>query len=384
MAGFLHVGRDFCIMADRKIRVMHLIAKWGRSNDLINEYISSLDPDRFDSLLCSMDAGPGEASRHPKGYSTHCLGHSREDLRGFRPGVALELKRLILERDIQILHCHKYRSVLYGTLAAMMSGKKTLKVIATVHSLRRSRTLNRRLTNRFLFPRISGIMAVSEAVRQDVLRTNPFLPPEKIEVVHNGIRLESFPVREGIREREAWPILGTVGRLVHTKGQVYLLRAFARILENFPEALLLFAGSGPLLADLKEETEKLGIASHVRFLGFRKDVSGFLRNIDIFVFPSLAEGLALAVLEAMARGLPVVASRVGGVPEILHGQPCGRLVEAEDVAGLTQAVVDVLSRGEEGLRQMGLLARKRVEEAFTLRRMVSDIERIYERVAGEG
>lgn len=368
----------------RKLRILHLIAKWGRSNDLINEYIGSLDPDRFDSLLCTMDSGPGEASYHPEGCSLHSLGHSREELSGFRFGVALELKRLILERDIQVLHCHKHRSVLYGTLAAMLSGKKDLRVIATVHSLRRSRTLNRRLTNRFLFPRISMIMAVSEAVRRDVLRMNPSLAPEKIVVVHNGINLERFPVRQGIREREAWPILGTVGRLVHTKGQVYLLRAFAQILRDFPKGLLLFAGSGPLLADLKEETEKLGITSHVRFLGFRQDVPGFLQNIDLFVFPSLAEGLALSVLEAMATGVPVIASRVGGIPEILHGHPCGRLVAEKDVAGLAQAILDLLFRGEEGLRQMGLLGRRRVEEGFTLKRMTADIERIYEQAAGEG
>jgi len=227
-------------------------------------------------------------------------------------------------------------------------------------------------------------MAVSEAVRQDVLRANPSLDPEKIVVVHNGINLEQFPLRGGITKREVWPVLGTVGRLVHTKGQVYLLRAFAEILRTFPKALLCFAGSGPLLQELMDETEKLGMASRVRFLGFQKDVAAFLETIDLFVFPSLAEGLALAVLEAMARGVPVVASRVGGIPEILDGQPCGRLVAAKDVTGLSQAVVDVLSQGEEALRRMGLLARRRVEEGFALKRMVSEIERIYERVAEEG
>lgn len=367
-------------MAD-KIRILHLIAKWGRSNDLINEYIRSLDQDRFESILCSMDAGPRDGFK-PEGYSLHCLGHNRESLHGFHPRFAWDLKRLLAEQDIRILHCHKHRSVLYGTMAAVMSRKKDLKVIATVHSLRRSRTLNRRLTNRFLFPRISRIFAVSEAVRQDVLRANRFLDPGKIVVVHNGINLDRFPLRDGTEKRDGWPILGTVGRLVHTKGQIYLLRAFAEVMKTFPNALLLFAGDGPLLQDLKRESEKLGVAARVRFQGFQEDVPIFLSGIDLFIFPSLAEGLALSVLEAMATGTPVIASRVGGIPEILNGQPCGRLVEARDAAGLAQAILDLLSKGEPGLVDIGRLGRKRVEEAFSLGRMVSDTERLYLQVIG--
>ncbi|MEK6777647.1 MAG: glycosyltransferase family 4 protein [bacterium] len=367
-------------MAD-KIRVLHLIAKWGRSNDLINEYIRSLDQDRFESILCSMDAGPGDGFK-PEGYLLHSLGYSRENLHGFHPRVAWELKRLLVEQDIQILHCHKHRSVLYGTMAAVMSRKKDLKVIATVHSLRRSRTLNRRLTNRFFFPRISRIIAVSEAVRQDVLLANRYLDPEKIVVIHNGINLDRFPLRTGTEQRETWPVLGTVGRLVHTKGQIYLLRAFAEVIKVFPHALLLFAGTGPLLKDLEQETEKLSIVSRVRFQGFQEDVPKFLNGLDLFIFPSLAEGLALSVLEAMATGIPVIASKVGGIPEILQGQPCGRLVEPRDVAGLAQAIVDLLSKGEQRLIEMGRPGRKRVEETFSLRRMANDTERLYLQVTG--
>jgi len=361
---------------NRKIRILHLIAKWGRSNDLINEYIRSLDPDRFESILCSMDAGPKDGFK-PEAYLLHSLGYSRESLQGFHPRVALDLKRLLLKQDIQILHCHKHRSVLYGVLAAVLSRKKDLKVIATIHSLRRSRTLNRRLTNRLLFPRIFKIIAVSEAVRQDVLRSNRFLEPEKIVVIHNGINLDRFPLRTGTGQRETWPVLGTVGRLVHTKGQIYLLKAFAKVMKTFPNALLLFAGTGPLLKDLKREAEKLNIGSRVRFLGFQEDVSGFLRGIDLFILPSLAEGLTLSLLEAMATGIPVVASSVGGLPEIFDKVPFGRMVPPADADALLNAMLKFLSMGEKALRVMGISARTRVEEAFSLKKMAKDFEQVY-------
>jgi glycosyltransferase involved in cell wall biosynthesis len=364
-----------------KIRVLHLMAKWGRSHDLINEYIKSLDPDRFESILCSMDGGPKDGFK-PEGYLLHPLGYSSESLHGFHPRIAWNLKRLLVEQDIRILHCHKHKSILYGVMAAVLSGKKDLRVVATVHSLRRSRTLNRRLTNFFLFPRISRIIGVSEAVRQDVLRANRFLKPEKIMVIHNGINLDRFPLRTGTGQRETWPVLGTVGRLVHTKGQIYLLRAFAEVMKTYPDALLLFAGDGPLLEDLEQEAEKLGIVDRVRFLGFQEDVQGFLRGLDLFMFPSLAEGLALSVLESMATGIPVIASSVGGIPEILEGQPCGRLIEPRDVKGLARSTVELLSKGEQGLVEMGRQGRKRVEEAFSLQRMVGDTERLYLQVTG--
>lgn len=360
----------------KKLRILHLIAKWGRPTDVIHDYIGSLNPGRFESILCSLGRAPDQTFI-PEGFSLHFLGYGPEEIKGFNPFIILKLKRLMLEKDIDILHCHKYKSILYGTLAAMMCRGKDLKVIARVGSMRRSRTLNRRITNRLIFPRITKIMAISQGVRQDVLRFNRFLDPQKVVVIHNGIHLERFPFRDLMEQREEWPVLGTVGRLVHTKGQTYLLQAFSQVHKKYPGARLLFAGAGPLLNDLKKEAEILGIAERVHFLGFQSEVSNFLKQLDLFVFPSLAEGFGLAVVEAMATGLPVVASRVGGIPEILNGQPCGRLVEAADAAGLARAILDLLSRGEQGLAELGIMGRRRVEEGFHVQRMVKDIENLY-------
>ncbi len=358
------------------IRVIHLVPKYIRSNDLIEDCVNQLDPVRFHSSRCYMNRQP-EGFVSPAFSAVRFLGFEPGEINGFNPRIAFRLKQLLQEQRPAILHCHRHKSVLYGVLAVWLGRRTDTKIIVSVHSMRRSRTFFRRMTNRILFPRVSRILAVSDGVRQDVLRANPWLSENKVSVVHNGIDLEKFPLRNQVREKAGWPVIGTVGRLVQTKGQTYLLQAFSKIVQTYPEATLLIAGAGPLLEDLKQEAAGLGIDPCVRFLGFQNDISAFLQNIDLFVLPSLAEGLCLAVLEAMATGVPVVSTRVGGLPEIFDHAPYGRLVPSMNVQALHEAIMEFLSMGDESLRLLGIEARKRVEEAFTLQRMARDFEEIY-------
>ncbi|MFZ3071955.1 MAG: glycosyltransferase, partial [Thermodesulfobacteriota bacterium] len=222
-------------------------------------------------------------------------------------------------------------------------------------------------------------------VNKDVLRTNTAIPPGKVVTVHNGIdvgRVDAVePGRDEVRARLGLEkdaiVFGTVGRLAPTKGQVYLLEAFSMILKNFPNGILLIAGDGPLRRELERKAEDLGIAGSVRFLGYRSDVLEIMRSFDVFVFPSLAEGLPLALLEAMASRITVVASNVGGIPDVLGNGLYGRLVPPRDAASLATAMTDAALLSAEEKKKTTDAGRLRVLEEFTKEVMCKALTDVY-------
>jgi len=304
------------------------------------------------------------------------MGRTHRELRRFSFSLVRRLGALIDREGIDLVHCHRHKGALYGTLAARRS-RRDIPVVITVHGMGRTRTFLRRLTNRLLFPRITRILAVSKAVRKDILQSNPRLDPAKVRVIYNGIDTSRFPLRRNNSRRMDRSVFGTVGRLVPTKGYDLLLRAFAELLLRFPGVTLKIAGAGPLKGCLEEEARRLGIEGKVHFVGFRSDVAVFLEELDFFVLPSRAEGLPLALLEAMAVGVPVIASDAGGIPEVLSDPVFGWTVPAGAVKLLGRAMAKAAASSPDERQRRAWSARKRIEEAFSLDRMVRDIEQIY-------
>jgi len=355
-------------------RVLHLVPKFSRRDDLIHHYIHRLDTGRFSSLLCYLDNNPGDGNEEV--CPVHFMGRTHRELRRFSFSLVRRLGALIDREGIDLVHCHRHKGALYGTLAARRS-RRDIPVVITVHGMGRTRTFLRRLTNRLLFPRITRILAVSKAVRKDILQSNPRLDPAKVRVIYNGIDTSRFPLRRNNSRRMDRSVFGTVGRLVPTKGYDLLLRAFAELLLRFPGVTLKIAGAGPLKGCLEEEARRLGIEGKVHFVGFRSDVAVFLEELDFFVLPSRAEGLPLALLEAMAVGVPVIASDAGGIPEVLSDPVFGWTVPAGAVKLLGRAMAKAAASSPDERQRRAWSARKRIEEAFSLDRMVRDIEQIY-------
>jgi glycosyltransferase involved in cell wall biosynthesis len=150
------------------------------------------------------------------------------------------------------------------------------------------------------------------------------------------------------------------------------------VLEGDPDCALLVAGRGELDEALRRQAEELGIEKRVHFLGFRADMPQVLQTLDCFVFPSLREGLGLALVEAMASGLPVVASRVGGIPEVFSEEPMGDLVPPGDEEALAAAMTRMVRMPEEGRAGMGMNARRRAVGRFRAERMRAEYEALYE------
>jgi glycosyltransferase involved in cell wall biosynthesis len=371
--------------ASGKITILHVWSSFKGDYPLFTQVVRGL-ADGYRHIVCYLTGPPApEETLGPGGYDVRWLPFGRNDLRGFRPRVVRELDRIIKAEGVQILHAQRHKAAFYATLAARRN--PGLRLITTVHGLHRSRSLLRRLGNRLLWPRIDTIIAVSEAVKRDILLTNPWLPAERIEVVHNGIDLARFggagQDRGEIRTRFGLPVQGwlwgAVGRLAPVKGHDVLLKAWAAGGLGRQGGYLVIAGGGGMDRELTALAQELDIAGEVSLAGQVADIPKLLAALDGFVMPSRHEGFPLAVLEALAAGLPVVASRVGGMPEILGalaGEGDSFLVAPENEQELGKAMLQVM-QWPASRREKAQAAIRKQARLFDANRMIARLDALY-------
>jgi glycosyltransferase involved in cell wall biosynthesis len=214
------------------------------------------------------------------------------------------------------------------------------------------------------------LIAVSRSVAERVVGTQP-------QVVYPGVPAPETPGPRPLRSASAaGRIVGTAARLLPLKGLGYLLRAIASLREEFPNLILEIAGSGPERAALEQEAREIHLSEAVRFLGWVEDLAPVLARWEVFALPSLEEGFPVAALEAMAAGLPVVASAVGGIPELIEDGRTGWLVPPQDPEALAGRLRQLL-RDPEAQEVMGIAAHARVRECFSAEHMAAEIANIY-------
>lgn len=236
----------------------------------------------------------------------------------------------------------------------------------------------------------SALVAVSSQVREMLVEREDILA-ERVVVIENGIEsleIDAFSSEEkkslraelGMRGKAT--LLLTVGRLSVSKGHTVLLKAIAQIAPQIPNALFAFAGEGALRAQLQEEAARLGIAQRVRFLGVREDVPQLLLAADIFVQPSLWEGLSLAMLEALLSGTPVLATRVEGVVDVIEEGRTGLLVPPGDVDALAAAILR-LAQDADLRKRLGRAGRAHAQTQYSVERMCQQYEALIQGLFGE-
>lgn len=244
--------------------------------------------------------------------------------------------------------------------------------------------LHRRIVRRMAYTAADLIFTVSEELR-NFHAHQAWFPAERIHVLRNGVDTVKFCPRPSVRAQlrrqlgltEDCIACGSVGRLVAIKDHATLLQATKKLLERGVPLCLFFAGTGPELVHHEQlVAASPELSKRVKFIGLCTDVPAFLNALDIFVLPSLSEGMSNTLLEAMAVGLPVVASKVGGNPEIIREDSVGRLFNAGDVAGLT-SLLEQLIRYPVLRQKLGLAARKLVEEQFSLENMIDRYHDLY-------
>jgi len=368
-----------------KHRILHLFVTLpvGGAENLLLSILRKLDPERFASVVCCI----GE--RGALGDQVLDMGFPLTELHlldkgGMDRRVVPALVDLIRRERVDLVHSHLYHANFYGRLAARKAG---VAAVASIHNTYTKHKLHRQLINWYLGRHTAAIIAGSEEIKRDVVRYD-HVPESLVEVIPNSVdlsRSHSALSREQARERLGIPanaiVLGTVGRLEEQKGHRYLIEALGLLRTQGVNALLLLVGEGREGPALKALTASLGLEQQVMFLGTRDDLGDLFRAMDLFVMPSLWEGLSLAMLSAMAAGLPVVATSVGGVPQVLGEDEYGFTVPSGDAAALAARIAQCLA-DPSGMAHLGAKAVQRVRENYSDEAMVRRVEAVYERVLG--
>jgi glycosyltransferase involved in cell wall biosynthesis len=288
------------------------------------------------------------------------------------------LRELITRHQIDVIHCHGIKPGLYSLLAAR---NRKVALVSTCHLwvIENARDWLITALDRGLLHAFDEVVAVSASMAPQL---RSFGIPHKI--VDNGIDLKPFsnPQSTLIQERgwQGRPIIGAIGRLAEQKGLPYLLRAAPEILRENPAALFIFAGDGPDQEALQAEANNLGIQESVHFLGVQENIPGLLSSIDVLAMPSLSEGMPMALLEAMAAGRAVVATRVGAIPKVIDHGVNGWLIDSGDVNGLATGINEILRSGDFRAR-LGRAARRTIESRFSAEIMAKNYLDIYREAA---
>lgn len=372
----------------RKLRVVTLLdgigLRGGGAERLACEIVRRLDPERFERTLCVSRWSAGHEANpiaigvlaELRDADVRFIGLARRsavDLPAWRP-----LLTLLRRERVDILHAHKHGSNVWAAILGPLA--RTPVVIAHEHTWSFEGQRLRKLLDRELIARrVDAFLTVSSEDRRRMIEVEG-IDPEKLIFVPNGIPTPAPPGRSDIRAdlgiAPAAPVIGTVCALRPQKALEVLLEAAALLTRRYPALRVLIVGEGSERSALERRIEESGLGGTVTLLGRRTDVPDVLRAFDLAVCCSDFEGTPLSILEYMEAGLPVVATRVGGVPDLITPGTHGLLVDRRDPAGLAAAAAELLDDPPRAAA-MGSRGRVRRRAEFDIAVTVSEIERIY-------
>jgi glycosyltransferase involved in cell wall biosynthesis len=343
------------------------------------QLLKNLDREKFNPLLVCPERG--QLSAEAQKYHIKTCFIPLPSLKTFKiPTFLLSIKKLLTivrEEKVNLVHTNSSRSMMYAALLRLF---RRTKVIWHVRITDKDRVIDR-----VLEPFAIKIITNSTAAAQ---RFSWVKNQSKIVTIYNGLDLKTFDekkdvakIKKGLSIKNEDIVIGTIAKLQPKKGIHILLDAAAPIIKKFPSIKFLIVGDdadteGAYLKKLKSLAQQLNITEHIIFSGYRDDIPQIMEIIDIFTFPSFSESFGRSLLEAMAASKPIIASNVGGIPEVVVDGETGMLVPPGNSTGLTAAISYLLE--DKNLRkEMGLKGRKRVEKLFTMEKNVQAIETLY-------
>lgn len=375
-------------MTARRIRVTYLIDRLQRAGAQahLGQLVSRLDKGGFEpEVVCLLAGGPVAEEMKARGVPVEVLGLGRL----YGPRALAELVRFarrLRERRIDVLHTYLVSANIYGTIAARMAG---VPVITSRRDVGFSRNWRLRLLEeRLINPLVDRVVAVSPAVAE-LTRREHGIRPGRLVTIENGVDVEAFqpdghPRDEARRElglRDHEIAVGVIGHLSPVKGHADFLRAAAQVYAQEARTRFVLVGDGPLRPALQALAASLGLAPRVVFAGTRADMPRVLSALDVVAVPSHSEGMSNALLEAMAMALPVVATRVGGNPDVVRDGVTGRLVAPRDPEALARALSELV-KDPAARQSLGRAARRHVADTMSLSGMVRGYEELYRGLTG--
>lgn len=373
-------------MNNGKITIAWVSSRYAGKGPPMVDALLGLDSEKFRKISIYLKKDSDEPNFLEKsGIKTFYLS-GKKYFRIFNFCAVRKLAKILRDEKVDIIHSQRHQATVYATLAAKLA--KTPVIFGHVHGLNRSAKPRRKFINALISKKISRLLTAGGVVRQDVIKQFPGIREEQVISIDNSIDVSHFcdveltkaAARENAGLCEDELVFGTVGRFAPTKGYTYLVDAFAAVKKRLPAAQLVFVGDGRCENEIKEQVKKCGIEGSVHFLGRRNDVPELLRAMDIFVFPSIAEGMPYAVLEAMAAGVPIIASAVGAIPDVLDKGRLGRLVEVRSVEGLAEAMVEIAEMGEVELSRMVKEAKDKAKSRYNHDKAIKTLQNLYESV----
>ncbi|MFL5777849.1 MAG: glycosyltransferase family 4 protein [Chloroflexota bacterium] len=363
-----------------RVRVVEILATGsnGGAQEHVFSLVTRLDRDRYDVSVVSLSPGSTVRKLQRAGIPVMVIDEPDD-------GIAVgALATHLADVRPDVIHNHMYRAEIIGTRAAIALGQvghRRPYVVSTVHSSR-VRSAEDRQDLRELTPQMDRLVAVSRAIERKLRDEGRTTVP--ISLVYNGVDLRGYETQGPCCTLEqeygiepGSKLVGVVARLEPEKGHPTLLEAWPAVLRLVPDAYLLVVGEGSRREALEEKARQLGIERRVVFTGRRDNVPAVTAALDVAMLPSYREAQGLSVLEAMALSRPVVASDVGGIPEMIESGVSGLLVPPHDAAGLARAIVRLLT-DQRYADSIGAAGHDLVHERFCIEQMLAEVEAIYD------
>jgi len=294
--------------------------------------------------------------------------------------AAYRLKKIIVNNSVRIVHLHSSHAHALGLLAARSAGN--CKVIL---SRRVDFHIRNNILSRAKYLNVDRVIAISERVKRVLVSDG--VPEERVDVVYSGVDIERFQNVEGEYLVSEFGLdrnnlrIGNIAALAWHKDHRTLIKAARIVIDRFPQAIFLIVGEGSLRRELEILIKKSNLEKNVKLLGFRRDIPEILSILDLFVLSSSWEGLGTSLLDAFASRIPVVATNVGGIPEIVKDRENGILVPPANPGALAEAIIFFL-RNRDLACEMAKKGFRLVREKFNIGRMVEETRKIYDRMTG--
>ena len=369
-----------------KIKVLHVVLSLdtgGLENGIVN-LVNGADNSKFQvDVLCLRN--DGELVKRIKNPDSTVYFDNVRD-----PSILVAARKISTackKHDYQILHTHGWATMLPAYLSRR--GRSRPYLVNGEHGTYYINSMLQKQVQRFLFCRMDLNLSVSRNLANKLGRAFN-LRPERFLAIVNGVDSTRFgtdlrsgsEIREELGIRPAEFVVGSVGRLVEVKNYPCLVRAFHLFSKNRQDVRLLLVGEGPQRVKIEQMIDEYGLGGKVILAGRREDIPALLSSMDVFVLPSFSEGLSNTILEAMCAGLPIIASNVGGNPELIAPGIVGELFESDNERELSTYLENWYSNPEKR-EQMSISARAHAEKNFTLASMIEKYENAYLRLVGE-